>query len=185
MNKSLLLAGVACLFATSANAMDWNMKNYKPYVGAEYVYSYAKLGSDARNLKNDFNSGKVDLGMQFYRYWDLEFSFQQSGENKSNTEEYGRVKNYFQAYALDMYGKYPLMCSPLSAVGTVGTAIYHMKYKDLPQNSNDRVGYRVGVGMQYDITQNFAARVIGRYSYVGTEYLNNLMEVNAGFLYSF
>ncbi len=186
MKKMLLLSGVACLMAANANAMSWNMKNIRPYVGADYVYSYAKQGGEARHIKDDFNSMKFNLGMQIYQNWDLEFSFQQSGELKSKNGEGGRhVKNYFSAYALDAYGKYPLFCSKLSALATVGTAIYHVKYKGLSKRGYDRVGYRAGVGMQYDFTKNMSARVVGRYSYIGSAYTDNLMEVTAGLQYRF
>ena len=55
MKKTLLLSGIACLAAVNANAMSWNLSDYRPYIGADYVYSYAKQGSDARHLKDDFN----------------------------------------------------------------------------------------------------------------------------------
>jgi opacity protein-like surface antigen len=188
MKKTLLLSGVACacLAVTQAEAMSWNINDYRPYVGAEYVYSYVKQGSDARHLKKDFNSGKADFGMQLYKNYNIEFSYQQSGELKSKTTySTARAKNYFSVYALDIYGKYPILCSGFGVLGTVGTAIYHAKYKNLPKSSYDRVGYRAGIGLQYDFNTNFAARVVGRYSYIGSEYTDNMKEVTAGILYRF
>jgi len=190
MKKTLLLsgvAGIASLAAFNAEAMmNWNINDYRPYIGGDYVYSYAKQGSDAKHMKHNFHSGKANLGMQFYQNWDLEFSYQQSGELKSKANPTGKqAKNYFSAYALDAYGKYPLFCTNLGALATVGTAIYHAKYKGLPKKSFNRVGYRAGLGLQYDFNKNIAARVIGRYSYVGADYLNNLKEVTVGFQYRF
>lgn len=184
MKKSLLLTtAIVCFAAFNANAMD--TMHLRPYVGAEYVYSYAKQGSYAQKAKDNYHSGKFDLGMEWMKNIDAEFSYQMSGELKSNSTRDKKMKSSFQAYALDAYGKYPIMCSPLSAVGTVGGAIYHLEYKGLPKKSTSKMGYRAGLGMQYDFTDNLSARVIGRYSYVGTNYLNNLMEVNAGVLYRF
>ena len=40
MKKTLLLAGVACLFSVSANAMDLS-REFRPYIGLDYVYSHA------------------------------------------------------------------------------------------------------------------------------------------------
>ena len=37
----------------------------------------------------------------------------------------------------------------------------------------------------YDFNDNMSARVVGRYSYVGSAYVNNLMEVTAGLQYRF
>ena len=184
MKKSLLLTGaIACFTAFNANAM--NLMNMRPYVGAEYVYSYAKQGSFAQNAKDNYHSGKFDVGIEWMKNIDTEFSYQMSGELKSDNPLGDKMKSSFQAYALDVYGKYPIMCSPFSAVGTLGGAIYNTEYKDLPNKDTTKVGYRVGAGMQYDFNDHVAARVIGRYSYIGTSYLNNLMEVNAGLLYKF
>ena len=184
MKKSLLLSSaIACFMAHNANAM--NLMEMRPYVGAEYVYSHAKQGSFAQRAKENFHSGKFDLGIEWMKNIDTEFSYQMSGELKSNSTFNEKMEASFEAYALDVYGKYPLMCSPLSAVGTLGGAIYHTEYKGLPGKGTTKVGYRAGVGMQYDFNEHISARVIGRYSYIGTDYLNNLMEVNAGLLYRF
>lgn len=186
MKKTLLLSGIACMAAFSAEAMNFNMSNFRPYVGADYVYFYAKNGSDARHLKDDFNAGKFNLGMQMYENWDLEFSYQQSGEMKTRKPEgNSKYKNYFSTFALDAYGKYPIMCSKLNALATVGTGIYHVKYKGLDKTSFNRVGYRAGLGLQYDFTDNLSARIVGRYSYIGSAYVNNLREVTAGLQYRF
>ena len=186
MKKLLLLSGVAMLTAVNAEAMTWNRHIIDPYIGGEYVYSHAHQKGSAKNLKNNYNSGKADLGMQIYQNWDVEFSYQQSGTLKGTSRIDGqRVKNRFAAYALDLYGKYPIMCSNLGLLGTVGTAIYHPKFKNLPQSSFNRVGYRAGLGMQYDFNQHWAARVVGRYSYVGAKKLDDLKEVAVGMLYHF
>ncbi|MBR3661753.1 MAG: porin family protein [Alphaproteobacteria bacterium] len=187
MKKTLLLTtAAACLTAFNANAYTHSMMGQmRPYVGAEYVFSHAKNGGEATNAKDNFHSGKADIGMEWANFLDTEFSYQHSGELKSANPEGGKIKSSFQAYALDLYGKYPIMCSPLSAVGTIGGAIYHGDYKGLPKDDFNKFGYRAGVGMQYDFTDNISARVIGRYTYIDSRYLNNLMEVNAGILYQF
>lgn len=186
MKKTLLLSGLACVAAFNAEAMNFNMKEIRPYVGADYVYFYAKNGGAARHLKDDFSAGKFNVGMQMYKNWDLEFSFQQSGELKSGKPDAdSKIKNYFTTYAMDVYGKYPIMCSKLNALATVGTGIYHVKYKNMDRGSFNRVGYRAGLGLQYDFNDNFSARVVGRYSYIGAATVDNLMEVTAGLQYRF
>lgn len=188
MKKILLLSGAALLLATNAEAMGHNsyMSELKPYIGAEYVYSKAKLGGTAGSMKDNFNSMKGDLGIEWYKNMDTEFSYQQSWQVKNKNAFEGRsVKQRFAAYAMDLYGKMPIMCSPLSAVLTGGLALYDVTQKGLPDKSFQRVGYRIGGGMQYDMSDHWAARVIGRYSYVGANRLNNLKEVTAGLLYRF
>lgn len=188
MKKILLLSGVACLMAVNAQAGIYNWQKFliRPYIGADYVYSHAHQGNDAKNFKKNFHSGKADLGMEWNKRIYTEFSYQMSGELK-NANPYGdgKSKNSFQAYAMDLYGKMPIMCSNLGAVLTAGGAIYDIKYKQMPNSSTTKVGYRAGLGMQYDMTDNLSARVIGRYSYIGTKRMNNLKEVTVGMLYRF
>ena len=52
MKKTLLLAGVACLFSYSANAMDLS-QDIRPYVGLDYVYSHANYKNDASRLEKN------------------------------------------------------------------------------------------------------------------------------------
>ena len=77
------------------------------------------------------------------------------------------------------------MCGPLGLVATGGLALYDVTQKGLPDKSFQRVGYRIGGGMQYDMNEHWSARVIGRYSYVGANRLDNYKEVAAGLLYRF
>ena len=187
MKKFLLLSGAALLFSANANAMmrnDWS--NIKPYIGAEYVYSKAKLGGTAGPMKDNFNSAKGDLGMELYKDIYTEFSYQQSWQVKNkHAYEGNSVKQRFAAYALDLYGKMPIMCSPFGLVVTGGLALYDVTQKGLPDKSFQRVGYRIGGGMQYDMSNHWSARVIGRYSYVGANRLDNFKEVSVGMLYRF
>ena len=186
MKKFLLLSGVALLTMGNANAMQWNKNMVDPYLGVDYVYSRAHHGGLARGLKKNYHSPKFNAGMQMMQNWSVEFSYQMTGKLKSYSPEAdARVKNSFQAYAMDMYGKYPIMCSNLGALATIGGAIYDARFKGLPDKSFTKVGYRAGLGLQYDFHKHFAARVVGRYSYVGAKRLNNLKEVTVGMLYYF
>jgi len=190
MKKFILLSGVALFTAISnAQAGYWNWSNNNsivPYIGGEYVYSRAKNGGYANDFKKNFHSGKADLGLEWNKNIYTEFSFQMSGELKNRDGYLDRtVKNSFSAYAMDLYGKFPIMCSNLGALLTGGAAIYHVNYKDMPNKSFNRVGYRAGLGMQYDLSKHWAARVVGRYSYVGADRINNYKEVTVGMLYRF
>ena len=49
----------------------------------------------------------------------------------------------------------------------------------------NRIGYRAGIGAQYDFNENWAIRVMGRYTYLGMSRVNNLKEVTAGLKYTF
>ena len=55
MKKTLLLSGVACIFALNAQAMNWNINEYRPYVGADYSFFKAKQGNQANRMKKYFH----------------------------------------------------------------------------------------------------------------------------------
>ena len=65
MKKTLLLAGVACIFSYNANAMNIS-SDLKPYIGLDYVYSKADFKGEASRLeksnllKDNYNSGVLN-----------------------------------------------------------------------------------------------------------------------------
>ena len=47
------------------------------------------------------------------------------------------------------------------------------------------MGYRAGLGFQYDMNEHWALRVVGRYSYIDSKILDNMQEATAGIRYTF
>ena len=104
MKKTLLLAGVASVLAFNANASEYNwMKDWSPYIGADYVYSHGKFGGEARNMKDSNNSGAVNFGVRMYDYLGLEAFYQQSGERK-----YRYAVGFYRTYGSKSYGSLQL-----------------------------------------------------------------------------
>lgn len=194
MKKTLLLAGVACLFAVNANAqlnndhnMTWYGREVAPYIGVDYAYDragYKKLPGD---MKKNYNSVMVNLGVRTMKYTGLEAFFQQSGNVKSLKNSGNGVKTRFYAFGMDMYGYLPIGCDGFNLLGSLGLANYNVKAKYQLGGSEDknRMGYRIGAGMQYDFTNHIAARVMGRYNYLNAKHLKDLKEVTVGMRYSF
>lgn len=189
--KGMLLTGAALLvMANAAHAMEIN-----PYIGLDYTYSKADYKSDRSNwdkvLKEDYNTMAMNVGMRPSRYFSLEGFFQQSAEakgSKMRSEELGvkRIKSEFYAYGLDAYGYMPIGCNGWNLLGTVGLANYNFKIKDaFGSDDKNHMGYRAGAGVQYDMNDHWAMRVVGRYSYIDSKIVDNLMEATAGIRYSF
>ena len=63
---------------------------------------------------------------------------------------------------------------------------FKLKYRGR-QGSDDkqRIGYRAGIGAQYDFNDNISARLMYRYTQLGMKEVKNLNEVVAGLRYSF
>ncbi len=189
MKKICLLVALISMFSLNANASDMGMnmsEEFKPYIGADYVYSYTKPGGIADDLKRKYNSWSVNVGTDIAKYTSVELFFQQSWERKTHTDT-GTIKSDFYGMGLDVYGRMPLDCSDkLYALGSLGIANYNVKYKgDGYDIDKQRFGYRAGIGMGYNLTEHVSARLMGRYTYIGMKNLNNLMEVTAGLRYTF
>lgn len=193
MKKTLLLAGVTCLFAANANAqldnkhnMNWYGHEVAPYIGVDYAYDKASY-KGVRGMKKEYNSFIVNLGVRTMRYTGLEAFFQQSGNVKSFKNTNREIKSRFYAFGADLYGYLPIGCNGFNMLGSLGMANYNVKAKYTGRGSEDknRMGYRMGLGMQYDFTNHISARVMGRYNYIGAKHLDNLKEVTVGMRYSF
>jgi opacity protein-like surface antigen len=187
MKKICLLAAAVSVFALNANAANWNNNEiFKPYIGADYVYSQAKVGGQAKHAKKDYNSWMVNVGTDIAHYTSVEAFFQQSGDRKNRLPS-ENITSKFYAWGLDFYGRMPIDCTGFNLLGSLGAANYNTKFEYKPGGSIDkqRVGYRAGIGFSYDFTNNMSMRVMGRYSYVGMRDFNHLMEVTAGLRYTF
>ncbi len=196
MKKTLLLAGVASLFSYNANAMMEMPSDFRPYVGVDYVYSKADFKDEASRLEDSgyledkFNSGVINAGIKMGDYYSIEAFYQQSASEKGDYFVYDgmshKAETKFDAYGIDLYGYMPVGCDGLSLLGTVGLANYELEVKEMGQKETwNRVGYRAGIGAQYDFNENWSARIVGRYSYIDTKAVDNLMEATAGIRYTF
>lgn len=181
MNKNIaLLAAVSAIaLATSANALE-----FRPYVGAQYNLTSASV-KDMPNM--DMHSYSVFVGTDYNRYFGTEVFYQNS--NKWHKVINGeKTKVDFEAYGLDAYGYLPLGCDRVfSLLGTAGIANYDFDVADNNAKGEDNgLGYRLGAGMQYNITNNIAVRGIVRYIWADKlDNTDHMMEYSLGAKYSF
>ncbi len=100
-----------------------------------------------------------------------------------------RLKVGTQAYGLDLMGYLPLGCTKLSLVGAVGIGSYELSSKQKPLAGTDKdtgLGYRIGAGMMYNVTNNVAVR--GMFRYIELDKLNSVdhaLEYSVGLRYTF
>jgi len=188
MRKTLLLAGVASILSFQAEAGYWSevYNEMKPYIGLDYIYSNVKFGGPATHMKDSYHSPSINIGARMYGYWGIEAFYQQAFKEKRSFDG-ERHSTEFLAYGADMYGYMPVGCSQFNLLGSLGLANYRFdfRYPDIASKSQNRIGYRAGLGMQYDFNEHFAFRMMGRYTYLGMNRVNNLKEVTAGLRYMF
>ncbi len=183
--SALMVAVSAVAFSASANAAD-----YTPYVGVDYVNSHVY----SKNLQN----ASFNVGTKYNKHFGTEIFYQTPLESKTwNTHEVDDddnvsvIKNKvsYRSYGLDAYGYLPLGCDQVwSVLGTAGIAQVDTRYKETGYKSEKENGwaYRIGAGVQYDVTENWAVRVLARYSFLDKVHkTDHMMDVTAGVRYSF
>ena len=192
MNKNIaLLAAVSAIaLASSANALE-----FRPYVGAQYnLTSGNTVPALPVNISSnvDMHTYSVFAGADYNRFFGTEVFYQNS--NKWHKVFYAgqnepvKVKSDFAAYGLDMYGYLPLGCDRVfSLLGTAGIANYDYTTKAEGIKSEDNgLGYRLGAGMQYNLTNHLALRGIVRYIWADKlDNMDHLMEYSLGVKYNF
>ena len=191
MKKTLLLAGVASLFAMNVNAVE-----FKPYVGLDYVYSDAGMKDNLDELyESKYNSFKFDLGAKLNKNFGLEFFYQQSGEEDKNFDIGAplEVSTKFKAYGVDAIGYLPLT-DKLEGLGSIGFAKYDFEAEynvigyGKDTKDEDNLGMRFGLGLQYNITDNVAVNGMARYIKLNDsddDAIEDITEFSVGARYTF
>lgn len=78
MKKTLLMAGVACMFAANANA------EIRPYAGLDFNYSTFDYAYDIENaIEDDYQSVSFVAGAKFHRNFGAEFSISTPAKRKT------------------------------------------------------------------------------------------------------
>lgn len=181
--KKILL--VLALTACAMPARAWHFSS-NPYIGFEYGYALGEYKEDYLKDSYEDKSGfwAVSIGMRASEYFGAEIFYQQlqtadRGENNIKTEA-----GYY-AYGIDFIGFLPSPDLSFSLLASAGAGMYKLegKYRSAAQSYDyDKVttGMRLGLGMQYNMTQFLALRVMARYVLSDSEYLRNMYEFAGG-----
>ena len=181
MKKTLLLAGVACLFAANANA------ELTPYVGVDYNYDMWRMDAEAKAALIDHShGGSVVAGTKFNKWSGVE-AFYQLTKQESNHYEGVKYHSRLQAYGADLLGYLPLGCEQkFELLAGLGIGEYEVKARGEDGSEKDSgVGYRLTAGAQYNLDENWSVRATYRHVYVDKSFLNDLNELSLGVRYNF
>lgn len=159
----------------------------RPYIGLDYVYSMSDTddinGIDI--VEEDLNAFAVSLGLKFNQYVGLEAFYQQSEEGEKTVLGIIKTEYKYKAYGLDLVGYLPVN-PQFDLLGTVGLGYYDIDVTAKDSGfSDDGFGWRVGVGGQFNITDNWGIRVMARYADPDIEGLKNMVDISAGIRYTF
>ncbi len=178
MKNTLALMAAVSAFAFAANA---SALEYTPYVAADYTYTDSHTGGE-------YNGGKVALGTEYNKYFGTEVFYQRTGSDRIHSED-GTNEFSLQSYGLDAYGYLPLGCEQTFAlVGTAGFAFedYKYKFEEMNRKTEHGYGYRLGAGIEYDLTSNLSVRALYRYTFMDkVNGLDHSDEYSLGVKYAF
>ncbi len=182
MNKNIALLAAVSVFAltNSVNALE-----FRPYVGAQYNVTHDNNKIVDTNV--NLHSYSVFVGTEYNKYFGTEVFYQNSNKWHKVVEG-NKVKADFDAYGLDAYGYLPLGCDQVIApFVTAGIANYDFDYATTGAKGEDNgLGYRLGGGIQYHITNNIAVRALGRYVWTNKlEGTDHFSEFSVGAKYVF
>ena len=103
--KKIIAAALVSGSVLASSAQAAQDGAYLPYVGMDYTYSDA----NARFERPHYNSGSVNVGTMYNRFFGTEVFYQLSDSHKIRHET-DKSKTSFQAYGLDLYGYLPFGC---------------------------------------------------------------------------
>jgi len=178
--KKFLFA-CACGVSTQAYALE---NEYRPYVGADYVYSALQTkGTDSY-----LNSGSLVIGSEYNKFFSTEVFYQKSLTKAAETAA-GKMKSALRGYGLDAYAYLPLGCkgrvAPYAAAG-IGKYALKKKIAGIKHNDKDGTGYRFGAGINYRVYGNVSLKF--GYRYINFDRLSTVdhaNEINVGVRYAF
>ena len=163
---------------------DWRIR---PVLGADFVYSFVNFSDDSGIIKefseDEFKAFSVSLGAKFNSYFGIEGFYQDSEEGESNKLNYteGKLKTSYIAYGVDLIGYLPTDVQNVTLLGSLGLGQYEFegKYETINEKE-DKIGIRLGAGLQTSINDNVSFRLMGRYSHINSDSVDNMIDLTAG-----
>ena len=184
--KKIFSAGlfVSALFcAVNANASE-NFE-YIPYVGIDYGHIDAKT----QNIKQHYQIANFNMGTKYNNYFGTEVFYEQTSSDTKKISENNELKTSYRAYGIDVFAYLPIGCYHefdfFASVGG-GEYVFYDKLNKEKHNTKNAFGYRVGVGVMYNVSENVSLRAMSRYVDLNdiTE-VNHLYEYTIGLRYHF
>jgi opacity protein-like surface antigen len=212
--KKLIIA-LSALFLSTSNTYAKN------YVGVEAQRTYLSIDNKPNLLLNNSQDSNyydkstynpsIFAGTELMKNLDAElnFSYAKFSKDNNNTGYISAITNSplstkFETrvsnLGLDLKPKYEY--KNFSVYGIAGLNLIRISAKENTssgginyQNSQtqDRLGYSLGAGIQYTLTENIAARIQGKYTRVDTDFnkldylksVNDFRTVSVGLAYLF
>ena len=159
--------------------------DYTPYVGIDYGFVKAK----ASHANPNYHLLNLNIGTKYNNYFGTEAFFEHSSSDTKKLNSTDKLKTSYRAYGIDAMAYLPLGCyHTFDVVGSIGLAeyIFTSKFNKQKHHNDNAWGYRVGIGLIYNATENLSVKAMARYVGVNDiTYINHLNEYTLGLRYHF
>jgi opacity protein-like surface antigen len=163
--------------------LNYDRAQLNDEIGEEFSYETG-FNVDTNDLINPNNYGfSLNAGAQINKYFGVEGFFQYTFNSSAEIDFYDiyntKVSNYKAeasslAFGLDAIGYLPIDNTKFSFMGTVGVGYYKFDgtfkvinyvydIRDKSSSDESNVAFRIGIGGQYDISNQWAIRGMVRY----------------------
>ena len=206
MKKVLFLSGILLAFSVNAYAAGTRyyvaepqyytakVKTYhttgaRPYIGLDYVNSSIGI-DDKGGLKWEQNLNAFALSVGARINFGFEGFYQQSEEGEKTTSGIIKTTDEYKAYGVDFIAYTPIT-NNLEALMSFGIANYEIEAAaklfgvNAVEGDDDGIGYRMGIGFQYNFDEHWAARLMGRYAATDIDDVDHIIDITAGVRYHF
>ncbi len=177
--KKILLASALALLPLSAQALE-----VRPVVGVDYNYSKVGLNGIYDDVFEDtYHSFSGVIGTKISQYFGIEAFYEQSLDEDGYS---GLVESNFNAFGAEAVFYVPLV-DKLELVPSIGLGRYEVEAEILNlKDSEDGLGIRGGLALQYNFTDNVAIRAGGRYVWLSNfDSTDDIMQLTAGLRFTF
>jgi opacity protein-like surface antigen len=184
---------------------DYSVNKVRPYIGFDIGRTYSKWAEEYEEdeddglVKDKNNSISGVIGLKFNKNFGIEAFYQQSDKAKKSVGYdtfHLNTSWQYKAYGVDFLGYLPVS-QDFELLASLGLAQYDIKAKDSvhaygidatfsEKYSEDSLGYRLGLGLQYNINQHLALRAMAHYIQLDKdEDIKHLTEISLGLRYMF
>ena len=176
MKKFLLLAGVACLFSTAANA------GVSPYVSAKASYDFNRVkiksadadGIERSKVNKELFGSHVAAGVRAgYVRGEIELNNSRDIRKNAKSEDgFGKFKLYKHSVMANVYFDY-LTCTPWTPYVGAGIGTSYLKAQNFADGEKDfdkstyNLAWQVMAGVAYEFNSHWAIDLGYRYADLG------------------
>lgn len=173
-----------------------NPKTIRPYIGLDVATTSIKFEDEDYKdyLSDSLNAYSFNVGVKFNQNFGVEAFIQQSSEESKKDDWGDNTKLKYNAIGLDAIGYIPVS-QDFELLASLGIAQYNFncteeydyeEYTEWEKSTLNTIGYRAGIGAQFNINEHFALRAMARYiKFSDDDIIKNMTEFSLGLRYIF